>query len=217
MNTIGWVLILLGGLLIRQVTRGRTMQLGDDLSDALLAVVRGDSAAFGEVLGRTGTGNAPVAAVGDAGTFSARRTAGADDPAGPPPKGLAAAAVARGKKAKGYRWTGTGPDYYDCSGLVWRACQDVGYKGSRFTTATIQGRKGFRKISSPSTQGPGLTNAAPGDIVLWTPGSGGVTGHMGVVTGPDRFYSARSVRSGIGEASISGFRKPAPIYLRFTP
>jgi cell wall-associated NlpC family hydrolase len=209
-NTIAWVLILVALLTLRQVARGRTLQLGEDLSDAFLALIRGDSAELTSVLARTGTGNAPVAAIGDAASSGATAAAAT-------PKGLAAAVVARGEKAKGYRWGATGPDYYDCSGLVWRGLQDIGYTGARFSTATIRSRKQFKTISSPAMQGPGLTNAGTGDIVLWPAGSGGVTGHMGVITGPNRFYSARSVRSGIGESSISGFRKTTPVYLRYTP
>jgi cell wall-associated NlpC family hydrolase len=212
-NTVAWVLILVGALTLRQVSRGRTLHLGEDLSDALLALVRGDSAELSAVLARTGTGNAPVAAKGDVSTGGG----GASGDFGPALTGLAAAVMARGQKAKGYRWGGTGPDYYDCSGLVWRGLQDIGYTGARFSTATIRSRKGFTTISSPAMQGPGLTNAKPGDIVLWPAGSGGVTGHMGVMTAPNRFYSARSVRTGIGESSISGFRKTMPIYLRYKP
>jgi cell wall-associated NlpC family hydrolase len=211
MNTVAWVLILVGMLTLRQVSRGRTLQIGEDLSDALLALVRGDTTDLTAVLARTGTGNAPTTAIGDP---SVAKDA---TPAASRPKGLAAAVVARGEKAKGYRWAATGPDYYDCSGLVWRGLQDIGYTGTRFSTATIRSRDHFKVISSPAMQGPALTNAGPGDIVLWPPGSGGVTGHMGVMTAPNRFYSARSVRSGIGESAITGFRKTTPIFLRYTP
>lgn len=230
MNTVAWVLILAGLLTLRQVSRGRTLQIGDDLSDALLALVRGDSAAFTEVLARSGAGNEPVAALGDAmgvatvGTAQAigitAETVGKGIYKGLSGANLGLAAIVRGEKAKGYRWGATGPDYYDCSGLIWRAAQDAGYKGPRFTTATIRSRKEFKRVLAPGMQAPSQTpmpDARGGDIVLWPAGSGGITGHMGVITSNDRFYSARSVRSGIGESSISGFRKTKPIYLRYEP
>jgi cell wall-associated NlpC family hydrolase len=206
-NTVAWLLILGGIIIARQVARGRVMNLPEDLGDAFIAFASGDSDALGVVLTRTGdsaTPSAPTPSVG-APIDNPLTTVG----------NISAAAVQLGERAKGYRWAATGPDYYDCSGLMWRACQAVGYKGSRFSTATIRGRKDFKIISAPGTQGPNVTAAGINDIVLWPAGSGGVTGHMGVMTGADKFYSARSLRSGIGETKISTFRKPRPIYLRY--
>lgn len=228
MNTLAYVLILLGLLIARAAYKGRIRQVGDDLSDAMLAFIRGDTKELAEVLARTGDDNEPTnfdiatanlveGTTGAIGTTSESVGKGLGQLIGG--AALLTAAITRGERAKGYRWAATGPDYYDCSGLIWRAAQDAGYKGSRFSTATIRSRKQFVRVNMPGMQLPGQkpqVNAGPGDIVLWPAGSGGVTGHMGVVTGPNRFYSARSVRSGIGESSISGFRKPAPIYLRFT-
>ncbi len=229
MNTIGWLFILSGIVIARQVARGRVMNLPEDLGDAFIAFASGDSDALGEVLGRRGEAAAPTAA--DLAIFNLTEgvttglTTGIGTTADAIGKGwgqltggignLALAAIMLGEKAKGYRWAATGPDYYDCSGLIWRACQGIGYKGSRFSTATIRSRKDFKIISAPATQGPGVTAAGINDIVLWPAGSGGVTGHMGVITGVDKFYSARSIRSGIGESKISTFRKPRPIYLRY--
>lgn len=210
MSTIGWVLILFGALLIRQVSKGRALNLPEDISDAFLALVSGDTDGLSGVLTRTGDAATPTVAdavTNQVGQIVANISA----------SGLAAAAIKRGKAAKGYRWAATGPDYYDCSGLIWRACQDIGYGGSRFTTADIRLRSGFKRIDPPGSEGPGFIGATINDIVLWPAGSGGVTGHMGVITGPNKFYSARSPRSGISEASIASFRKTKPIYLRFTP
>jgi cell wall-associated NlpC family hydrolase len=214
-NTLGWLFILSGILIARQVSRGRIMEISTDLGDAFIAVASGDSDALGEVLGRKGEAATPTAAdeaianltEGVTGAFSITANSLADGigEAANQISGIAVAAIILGSKAKGYRWASTGPDYYDCSGLMWRACQGVGYKGSRFSTASIGGRKEFKKVASPSVN----------DIVLWTAGRGGVTGHMGVVTGPNRFYSARSLKSGIGESGISSFRKVPPVYLRY--
>lgn len=207
MNTIGWLFILTGIIVVRQVAKGRVMNLTEDLGDAFIAFASGDTDALGGVLARTGDSTTPtVSAVADS-----TQVVGTGGTA----SGLAAAAQLLGKKAKGYRWASTGPDYYDCSGLMYKACQSIGYRGPRFTTATILGQREFKRISAPATQGPGVTAAVVNDMVLWPAGSGGVTGHIGVMTGPDKFYSARSVRSGIGEATISGFRKTRPIYVRY--
>jgi hypothetical protein len=61
-STIAWIFILLGILIVRGVSKGRVMELPQDLSDAFLALVNGDQETLGEALGRTGAGN--VADVG---------------------------------------------------------------------------------------------------------------------------------------------------------
>lgn len=207
MSTVGYLFILISLVIIRQVTKGRVMNLGEDISDVFLSLVSGDTDALGEVLTRTGDSAEASQAYFAAG----QGVAGALNSAGEAVGGLVSAAVKRGKAAKGYRWTATGPDYYDCSGLMWRACQDLGYKGSRFTTSSVASRPGFTRVAGPNVEGPGLKQARIGDIVLW-PGH-----HMGVMTDSNQFYSARSAKSGIGYAAIKGFRKEAPVYLRFTP
>jgi cell wall-associated NlpC family hydrolase len=89
-----------------------------------------------------------------------------------------------------YRYASTGPDAYDCSGLIYRALVDLGYyKGVRFASATwgIQGAPIASKVTTP----------AVGDIVVW-PGK-----HMGVVSGNDLMYSALNPTDGILESKIS--------------
>lgn len=196
MSTIGWFFILTAFLVIRQVARGRVLNTMEDLSDAFLAITTGDSQALSGVVTRTGDYNTPSEATIDEAVVPAGKISG---------QTLLAAAVSLGNTAKGYRWAATGPNYYDCSGLVYRAAQKVGYTGRRFTTADIKDAKGFYPVSAPGT----------GDIVLWRAGNGHATGHMGIVSGGDQFYSARSVRSGIGYSKISTFRKDPPTYLRF--
>lgn len=224
MTTLGWLLILIGILVARQVSKGRVMQLGEDLSDALLALASGDTDSLGEILTRTGPSAKPTAAdlaifnltagvTGGITTAGGTIAGGIGDATQQLQKGiessLALAAVTLGSRAKGYRWAATGPDYYDCSGLIWRAAQGVGYKGFRFTTATISAAPGFKRISPPATQGPGVISATVNDVVVWP------MHHMGVITGPGKFYSARNPKDGIGESSIAGFRKEAPVYYRF--
>lgn len=195
MSTIAWFFILVALLIFRQVSRGRVLNTLEDLSDAFLAISTGDSQALTSVAARTGEYNRPTESDIAEGIEPATAISG---------QGILAAATSLGNAAKGYRWAATGPNYYDCSGLVYRAAQKVGYTGPRFTTADIKSTKGFYPVDTPRV----------GDIVLWTAGRGGVTGHMGIVSGEDKFYSARSVRSGIGESKISTFRNARPEYLR---
>lgn len=223
MNTLAWLFIFAGILTARQVSRGRVMNISEDLGDAFIAFASGDTDALGEVLTRRGENAAPTAA--DLAVYKLTEgvteglttaTVSIGDGLGDAYTGLANGinnlaiiAVILGSRAKGYRWTATGPDYYDCSGLMWRACQGIGFTGARFTTSTIQLSKQFKRISPPGMQGPGVTAATISDIVVWP------TYHMGVITGVDKFYSARSVRSGIGESKISTFRKSTPVYYRY--
>lgn len=203
MNTIGYMLILGAVFVIGAAIRGRASHLTEDISDGFLALVRGDTDAFGEVIARKGEDttadqadlsladvNSIGQVAGDAVSSAGAIAAG----------GLLAAAVRRGKAAKGYRLTATGPDWYDCSGLMWKACQDIGvYKGFRFTTFNVGNLSAFVKVTDPQV----------GDMVVWK------THHMGVVSGKDMFYSARSINSGIGYSHIKGFRPEAPsFYLR---
>lgn len=231
MSTIGYLLILAAVLIARQTAKGRVLDLPEDLSDAFLALARMDTNGLTAVFARTGKETETVSGADIAvanltsGSINAVGTtingvagalsdgvSGLKDAAG----GLAMAAVLLGSKAKGYKWAATGPDYYDCSGLMYKAAQGIGYKGARFTTASVPLiPKTFKRISSPATQGPGVTRAGINDLVVWPPGSGGVTGHMGVIYGPDQFYSARSIKSGIGVSKISTFRSTAPRYYRY--
>jgi cell wall-associated NlpC family hydrolase len=226
MTTIAYVFILAAIIIARQTAKGRALNLPEDLSDAFLALVKGDQKELGTVFSRTGDSTTPTAvdtsvANLTGGVTGALTTAGVavaggigeasqqlKDKLG---NSIGLAAILLGTKAKGYRFGATGPDYYDCSGLMWRAAQTVGYKGRRFTTFDIGSIKQFKKISPPNAQGPGLIRAGINDIVVWP------THHMGVVTGPNRFYSARSRKSGISETSISGFRNSTPVYYRYIP
>jgi len=103
-----------------------------------------------------------------------------------------------------YVYGATGPNGYDCSGLVWRALKNIGiYTGSRFTTSTfpLAARSFAKSVDSPEV----------GDIVLWS------FKHMGVVSGKDKFYSARNRKYGIGESSISGWSSTGtPRYYRIS-
>lgn len=181
------------------------MNIGEDLSDAFIAIITGKADDLQEVFQRTGDSLTPSAAEFDLGPgkLALKKVGSTTDGK------ILAAARTLGSKAKGYRFGAAGPDYYDCSGLVYKAVQTVGYSGPRFYTATVQAMPGFAKLD------PGSDPPRVDDIVLW-PGH-----HMGIVSGTDTFYSARSPKSGIAEAKISTFGPSngwgQPIYLRFNP
>jgi cell wall-associated NlpC family hydrolase len=195
METIAWVAILASIIVGHSAIKGRVRELPGDLSDLFVALSRGDSKALSEVWGRQAQNTAVLA-----NTDLPASGSSATPVILSPGNSLANAAVMLGQRAKGYRFGATGPDYYDCSGLIWQACKKIGvYKGGRFTTFTILSIKDvFGQVSNPQ----------PNDIVLWP------TSHMGVVVGPNKMYSAMNPRRGIGYSEINGFESSPPIYLR---
>lgn len=63
MQTIAWLLIVSGALLVRQVAKGRAMQSAEDLSDMFVAIVTLDNKGVKKVLAREAPaqGNSSVA------------------------------------------------------------------------------------------------------------------------------------------------------------
>jgi cell wall-associated NlpC family hydrolase len=192
MTTIGWLFILAAAVILRSVFKGRVAELPVDTRDMLLGALRGDFEAVKEAAARTGEGLQPTLVAEGSPTVS-----GVAGGSGGPTGAALVAEMKRLGDGKRYVWSGTfapGSGGGDCSGLVWRAVKNLGiYTGPRFTTFTfpLQSKKWAAPTTSPQ----------PGDIVVWQ--RGGPKGHMGVVTGPDRFYSALSQRSGVREAPIS--------------
>ena len=177
------LLFVLGGiLLIRQVVVGRAGNTPEDIRDLSLALVHGDTAEVGSVLARRGE-NVPEAGSGEVASTASSGTSNS---------ALLTEVIKLGTAAKGYRWGGIGPDYYDCSGLVWRAMRNLDiYKGLRFNTAVfgaIAKTQGWTAVDSPSS----------GDVVVWA------GKHMGVSAGGDKMFSARSPSKGIAYSTISG-------------
>ena len=213
MTTLAWVLIFAAVILIRQVSRGRALDLPQDLSDAFLALARGDYDSLAGALTRTGDTATPsqgeIFGEGVANALNSDAASRLTSAQKSVNQNIAYWAYKLGEAASGYRWANAGPKYYDCSGLMYRACQKVGYSGPRFTTATVGAMPGMHKLAST---GMGISQVSTGDLVVW-PGH-----HMGVVVGQNRFYSALNPRAGIAERPIEGFRKGSfPVYYRFTP
>ncbi len=195
MTTFGWLLILTAVIIVRFAIAGRDVTtLPGDLGDLIIAAVQGRYDDVNEVLARTGASYEPAsgAATGaDAGRARGGTFGGAASASGSS-AGMRVlnAAVKRGSGRR-YVLGATGPDSYDCSGLVWQAMRDVGvYDGPRFTTHTwhaVARQIGAVKVDEP----------AVGDIAWWK-------GHMGVVDNPSArtYFSARSPKYGINSSSI---------------
>lgn len=208
MAAFGYAFLLVGALLIRQVVVGRAKELPGDMRDAAVAFLSADMDGLAEVFQRRGESvSVPVAATGtDTLSPATESTLTNDQPVAPfGDQSLSAEVMKLGKAARGYAWGATGPTYYDCSGLIWRAVRNLGiYNGPRFTTST------FRAVSKGWAYP--VTSPSAGDIVLWE------GDHIGVmVFPPDTLYSARNPSKGIASSSISGdssFFGKQPTYWR---
>lgn len=193
MNTFGLIFILSGFLLGRQVVVGRVKETPEDLRDMTLGLLSGDFSSLQTTLARRGENVSPDVS----GTVAAGASGGTalnSLLSNPLSNGLLGEVINLGSRAKGYRLGATGPDYYDCSGLVWQAMRNLDlFHGSRFTTSTFVASTNsiVRKVSKP----------AVGDIVLWP------RHHMGVMAGPDKVYSAMNPENGIGYATLAQLDK----------
>lgn len=192
MNTLAWVLILVAGLLVRGMTKGRSItQLPGDLGEMFNALIGGDQAGLAGALGRTGDSQTP--------TVTGPTVTGAQAVAAGPGGGVSLLGeMKRLGAGKPYVWGGTGPDGYDCSGIMWRGMRNLAmYSGPRFTTLTflVALRSSLTKVYAPMV----------GDVVWWPT-------HMGVCDGPDSFYSALSTNGGIKSVPISAMPKGAIYY-----
>ena len=200
MRTLGWVAILFGGIILRLMSKGQSLkEIPKSLEEIIIGAVTADVPMIEHALSITGTTN-------DAPTYATPGSAEGSNPSGTNGSQLLTEMHNLGGKATGYRFGATGPTYYDCSGLVWRAMKNTRiYTGIRFTTATfgpVAASRGFAtRTIKPTT----------GDIVIW---SRPIGGHMGVVDGAGTFYGAQSSKSGIKSEKISGIREGAPTYWR---
>lgn len=94
---------------------------------------------------------------------------------------------AAAQAGKSYLWGGTGPDEFDCSGLVMMAYQSAGVSIPR--TSEYQ----WDEL-------PHVTSYLPGDLVFF-PGDDGSwdsPGHVGLVTGPNTMIQAYAPGTPIG-------------------
>lgn len=102
-------------------------------------------------------------------------------------------------KRANYKYSETkgrlGPNYYDCSGLIYEALKHIGVTLSGSTTVPEYN----------STHSVSWGKAVPGDLSFW--GAGG-TDHVGIVTstnGAGRMWNAENPTDGIKSAPIKGF------------
>ncbi|ADG89749.1 hydrolase Nlp/P60 [Thermobispora bispora] len=92
------------------------------------------------------------------------------------------------QRGKPYRWGGTGPDAFDCSGIVYMAYRHAGLTIPRTT---------FEQWPFGVRIEPG--SERPGDLVFFNAGPGTSIdrpGHVGLVVAPGKMVEARCARCG---------------------
>lgn len=195
MPALGYLLVFAAIYLLRQIAVGRVDYLVTDFRDLGLAAIAGDTTQIRTVLSQRGD-NLPTGSTGLVATSLPVGSLGTTE--------LVTTAKRLGQKAQGYRLGTEGPDWYDCSGLIWAALREMGvYDGSRFTTSTFaqvapQFAKNIPWIpGTPSTPNNNFgfeDIVPPGAILLWP------TQHMGVCVNGKTMYSARSPEKGIEDS-----------------
>ncbi len=134
-------------------------------------------------------------------------TTGAIPAVGSPNQAVTAAiGFAEAQLGKPYLWGGTGPDAFDCSGLVMMA-----YRAAGISLARTSEQQWATEPKVPASQ------VQPGDLVFFAGSDGTVTspGHVGLVIGNGKMIEAYAtgfpirVASYIGRGAI-GFTRPSP-------
>jgi cell wall-associated NlpC family hydrolase len=140
-----------------------------------------------------------LAALGGYHHPSAKAPASASSTPGRP--AAAAIAYARAQLGKPYLWGGTGPDAFDCSGLVMEAYASAGIRIARTSQAQWATE---RRVSSPQ----------PGDLVFY-PGADGTwtsPGHVALVIGGGQMIEAYGTGYPVREVPVrpgmAGFTQP---------
>ncbi|WP_434594801.1 C40 family peptidase [Streptomyces sp. A5-4] len=98
-------------------------------------------------------------------------------------------AFARAQVGDAYVSGGTGPNSWDCSGLVQAAFGTIGVDLPRVS----------QDQSTAGTQ-VGLSNLQPGDILYW--GSAGSAYHVGIYVGGGKFVGAQNSGTGVVEQTL---------------
>lgn len=182
MKAIGYALIALSIFLYWEGFKGRALtDVFQDMKDITRSLVSLDFDGVTEAASRSGTLTDDDSEIAKTTSRVGKGSATAD--------AIVKRSKELGSRAIGYRLGASGPGFYDCSGLIYRAMKDVGYyDGPRFATYTFRAllRNKIEEVDA----------IRRGDILLWN-------GHMGIAESPDTMYHAASVKSGIRSDSIS--------------
>jgi cell wall-associated NlpC family hydrolase len=165
---------------------GLALSVSTATADTGSASGSGGSAATGSSSGSGDSGSAS----GSGGSGSASGSAAPVLPV-PSVAGLTALGWAATQVGKPYRWGGTGPNAWDCSGLVQWSFRQAGVRLPRTTWQQA-------KVGVPVP----LASLAPGDIVVVNRDGS----HVGIYVGFGQLFNAYDYGVPVGLAPLSHFR-----------
>lgn len=115
-----------------------------------------------------------------------------EKPTTPSANGSSIVSIAQSLNGSPYKWGGTTPAGFDCSGYIYYVLKQAGQSGAR---QTVSGYWSSKQHTS---------NPQPGDLVYFsnTTGSGGMT-HMGIYLGNGQFISAETEKTGVRISSVN--------------
>ncbi|MGX2996640.1 C40 family peptidase [Streptomyces sp. JNUCC 64] len=143
----------------------------------------------------TSTGSGSGASTGSTGSSSGSTESGGGQTAAPAPSSGSLSAVIsflRAQVGDAYVMGGTGPNSWDCSGLVQAA----------FKQANISLPRTSQQQSTAGTQ-VSLSNLQVGDILYW--GAAGSAWHTGVYIGNGQYLDAANPAKGVVIQDLSGY------------
>lgn len=94
--------------------------------------------------------------------------------------------IALAQRGKPYVWGATGPDAFDCSGLVIYSFKQAGYtiSGRPSSQQMYQGNANFQRINR--------NELAAGDLIFFRIGGGGSVDHVGIYIGNNQMVNAET-------------------------
>lgn len=181
METFGILLVALGAFLVDSAVQNRAPV------DLLKDIIKNPTQARSAFSQSKGTGYTSTRQGGATGSGTASQTAFGSAASGP---AATAIAFARAQIGKPYVWGATGPNAYDCSGLVQAAWKAAGYNLTR-TTYTMLVQPGLSKVSKDEL--------IPGDLVFPD------AGHVQIYTGNGMVVEAPRTGLNVREVAMWGF------------
>lgn len=179
MFPLGFILVAIGAILFDAAYRNRNP------IEVVKTIINDPTNARGKIAALNGSGFPTASSTGSNSSPSSPGTASATSP-----QIAGVIAFARAQIGKPYVWGGTGPNGYDCSGLVQAAYASQGIRIGRV-------------VSQQALDGVAVPNAAslqPGDIVMPT----GLS-HDQIYSGNGMIIEAANVKLGIREVPMWGF------------
>lgn len=180
MQTLGIALIVFGAFLVDSAVQNRAP------IDLLKEIVKNPSQARSALVETKGTGYASSrpATTASSGTASQSFFGGTTGAA------ATAIAFARAQEGKPYVWGATGPNAYDCSGLVQAAWKAAGFSLWRTT---------YQMLAQPNLMKVSQADLIPGDLVFPD------AGHVQLYIGGGQVIEAPRTGLNVRQAGMYGF------------